>query len=169
MPFDAQPTLTGSLVKLRPLVQADKHMLYAAAADPLIWEQHPASNRHTMPEFEKYFSDAIESQGALLILDAQSGAAIGSSRYFGFNEAKKEVEIGWTFLARSHWGGTYNRELKQLMLEHAFKYVETVIFYIGSENTRSQRSVEKIGAVRDTEPDRKGRVVYRIEKTNYSC
>ena len=167
--FDAQPILSGSLVKLRPLIDSDKNILYSVAADPLIWAQHPNSNRHIKTEFEKFFSEAIKSRGALLILDAHSDAVIGSSRYFGFSQENSEVEIGWTFLARSHWGGRHNGELKRLMLGHAFKYVETVVFYIDPENRRSQKSVEKIGATRDSQLDRKGRVVYRIEKTRFKC
>ena len=52
----------------------------------------------------------------------------------------REIEIGWTFLARSHWGGTYNGEMKQLMLRHAFKFVNSVIFLVGPQNLRSQRA-----------------------------
>lgn len=167
MRFDAQPTLTGSLVKLRPLIRSDKSVLYSVAADPLIWEQHPVSNRHTEKEFEKFFSESIESRGALLIFDASSDIVIGSSRYFGFSEEKNVVEVGWTFLARSHWGGKPNAEIKQLMLEHAFRFVDTVVFFIDPENIRSQRSVEKIGGVRDANLDSKGRVVYRVEKSKF--
>jgi RimJ/RimL family protein N-acetyltransferase len=58
------------------------------------------------------------------------------------------VEIGWTFLARSHWGGKYNGQMKELMLRHAFRFVERVVFLIGEHNLRSQRAVEKIGGRR---------------------
>ena len=71
---------------------------------------------------------------------------IGSSRFHGLNEEKSEIEIGWTFLARSHWGGVYNQEMKQLMLRHGF--VQSVLFFIGPQNLRSQKAVEKIGGVR---------------------
>lgn len=50
--------------------------------------------------------------------------------------------------SRSHWGGTYNRELKRLMLGHAFRFVGSVIFLVDPANLRSQRAVEKIGGVR---------------------
>jgi RimJ/RimL family protein N-acetyltransferase len=63
-------------------------------------------------------------------------------------EATDEVEIGWTFLARSRWGGQYNREMKRLMLEHAFRYVGRVVFLRDPANHRSQRSIEKSSAVR---------------------
>jgi N-acetyltransferase len=81
-------------------------------------------------------------------MESQCGLVIGSSRFHGYDEAAGEVEIGWTFLARSHWGGQYNREMKRLMLEHAFRYVDRVVFLIDPANYRSQRAIEKIGAVR---------------------
>ena len=165
--FEPQPTLTSTLVKLRPLCLNDKDKLFAVAADPLIWVQHPVQNRHTKKEFDNFFSESIKSGGALLVVDANSNDVIGSSRFYGYDAEKSEVEIGWTFLARSHWGGKYNAELKRLMFEHAFKYVDTVVFYIDPENKRSQKSVEKIGGVRDSNLDGKGRVVYRVEATNY--
>ena len=139
--FQPQPILNGVYVSARPLNNDDEEDLYLVAADPLIWEQHPDKNRHTKKEFGNYFLESLKSGGALLISDAQTGAVIGSSRYYGYNGKISKVEIGWTFLARSHWGGKYNGELKQLMLNHAFKFVKTVIFYINTDNIRSQRSV----------------------------
>ena len=149
MVFEAQPTLTGRLLELRPLQEDDYDALFAVASDRLIWEQHPASDRYQPEVFQKFFRDAMESGGALLAIDQATGAVIGSSRYHGYNESASEVEIGWTFLARSHWGGQFNGEMKQLMLQHAFQFVDSVIFLIGPENIRSQRAVEKIGGVRD--------------------
>lgn len=149
MPFDAQPTLTGDLLQLRPLEPADYDSLFAVASDPLIWEQHPASDRYQSAVFQKFFQDALDSGGALLALDKNTNAVIGSSRYHGYNQAASEIEIGWTFLARSHWGGRFNGEMKHLMLTHAFQFVDSVIFLIGPENIRSQRAVQNIGATRD--------------------
>jgi RimJ/RimL family protein N-acetyltransferase len=147
VPFDRQPHLKGELVELRPLRADDFHALFAAGSDPLIWEQHPAKDRYEQDVFTKFFSDALASGGALIALDAKDGKVIGSSRYYGYDEANSEVEIGWTFLARSYWGGKYNGEMKQLMLEHAFKSVKNVVFLIGPQNIRSQKAVEKIGGV----------------------
>ncbi|HEU4391754.1 MAG TPA: GNAT family N-acetyltransferase, partial [Blastocatellia bacterium] len=95
----------------------------------------------------------------------------GSSRFYGYNEEKSEIEIGWTFLARSHWGGRYNREMKQLMLRHAFRFVNNVIFLVGPQNLRSQRAVEKIGAVRvGSRVDGSGRdsFVYQIKASSFT-
>jgi RimJ/RimL family protein N-acetyltransferase len=162
VPFDSQPTLKGTLVELRPLRHADQDELYAVASDPLIWEQHPARDRHEAARFGEFFAEALASGGALLATDAETGRVIGSSRFHGYSEERSEVEIGWTFLARSHWGGRYNGELKELMLRHAFRFVHSVVFFVSPENVRSRRAMEKIGGVLEPEPDAQGRLVYRI-------
>ena len=148
MPFDLQPTLTGERLELRPLRRDDFEELYAAASDPLIWEQHPDPERYTREVFQRYFDGALQSGGAFAVIDRRTGTIIGSSRYHDYNEPAGEVEIGWTFLERAYWGGTYNREMKQLMLAHAFRFVRRVLFLVGPDNLRSQRAMEKIGGVR---------------------
>ncbi len=122
MTFELQPTLRGELLELRPLRLAHFDDLFAAASDPKIWEQHPASDRWQRPRFQHYFETAIASGGAFAILERKTKQIIGSSRYDDLQPGK-QVEIGWTFLQREYWGGVYNRELKSLMLDHAFRFV----------------------------------------------
>jgi RimJ/RimL family protein N-acetyltransferase len=148
MVFDLQPILEGQLLRLRPLQPEDWNDLYAVASDPLIWAQHPNKDRYKREVFNGFFREALESGGALIVIDSKHDHVIGSSRFHGYDKDKGEIEIGWTFLTRSYWGGRYNQEMKQLMLGHAFRFVKSVIFHIGAENLRSQRAVEKIGAVR---------------------
>jgi N-acetyltransferase len=165
MTFDRQPVLEGEVLKLRPLRAEDYPALYAVAADPLIWEQHPVKDRYQEEVFRVFFREALDSGGALIAVDSKDGRVIGSSRFHGYDAEKSEVEIGWTFLARSHWGGVYNREMKRLMLGHAFRFVNRVVFLVGPQNVRSQRAVEKIGGVRvGSRPDGGGRdsFVYQI-------
>jgi len=141
------------------------------AADPLIWEQHPANDRYQQEQFRVFFREALESGGALVAIDTKDGRVIGSSRFHGYDGDKSEVEIGWTFLARSHWGGRYNGEMKQLMLQHAFRFVDRVVFLVGLHNRRSQRAVEKLGGVRvGSRPDASGRdsIVYEITAATFA-
>ena len=146
--YDLQPTLKGELLELRPLRSTDFAALRAVASDPRIWEQHPAKERAQPDGFRKFFQDALDSGGALVAYDTRDGKVIGSSRFFGYDRERNEVEIGWTFLARSHWGGRYNGEMKRLMIDHAFRFVNCVVFLVAPENYRSQRAVEKIGGAR---------------------
>ena len=168
--FELQPHLIGDLIELRPLRPEDWEMLFAVASDPLIWEQHPDYDRYQEPVFREFFRGAIESGGAFVAIDRSTQAIIGSTRYTAYDPANSEIEIGWTFLARSHWGGKYNSEMKRLMLDHAFKFVENVVFIVGPTNFRSQKAVEKIGGIQIGRRDRSQngkvveRVVFRIKK-----
>ena len=145
--FERQARIENQRIRLEPLLAGDFDALYAVAADPLIWEQHPNKNRYRREVFATYFEGAIKSGGAFQVLDKATGALIGSSRYYDLDEAQRAVAIGYTFIARSHWGGHYNRALKALMLGHAFKFVDRVIFHVGADNLRSRRAMEKLGGV----------------------
>ena len=168
--FELQPHLVGDLLELRPLRPEDWEALFRVASDPMIWEQHPEQNRYQEEVFKAFFQGALDSGGAFVVIDRATQAMVGSSRYFGYDPEKGEIEIGWTFLARSHWGGTFNAEMKRLMLGHAFQFVDSVVFLVGSGNLRSQRSVEKIGGVEieRRKANRYGKlsevVVYQIRK-----
>jgi RimJ/RimL family protein N-acetyltransferase len=148
MLFELQPTLENEFIKILPLKEDEFEALYAVASDPLIWEQHPNKNRYQREDFLKYFEGAIASKGAFLVFNNKTGVLIGGSRYYDLDEAKSSVAIGYTFLACDHWGTTHNRALKTLMLNHAFCFVNEVIFHVGANNTRSQKAMEKLGAIK---------------------
>ncbi len=145
---DLQPTLLGERVLIRPVQPSDWDEMFRVASDPLIWELHPARDRYTEPAFRRFFDDALAAGSAFSFIERSTGAIVGSSRYNGYDSATHEVEIGWTFLARQFWGGSYNAEIKALMLSHAFTFADVVIFWVGEANYRSQRAMEKIGGVR---------------------
>jgi RimJ/RimL family protein N-acetyltransferase len=169
---DLQPVLRGDLLELRPLRAEDFDGLFSVAADPLVWEQHPVKDRHEEDAFRSFFREQLESGGTLVAVDRADGSIVGSSRFHAYDEATSELEIGWTFLARSHWGGVYNREMKRLMLRHAFRFVDNVVFLVDPQNVRSQRAVEKIGAVRfGSRLDAGGRdsVAYRISAATFAA
>jgi RimJ/RimL family protein N-acetyltransferase len=132
---------------VRPIVPADWEEMYAAAADPEVWALHPARERYKAEVFREFFDGALKTRAAFSFVDRKTGKVIGSSRYYGYDPKKREIEIGWTFLARAYWGGSINAEIKRLMLDHAFTFVDTVVFWVGETNWRSQRAMEKIGGV----------------------
>ena len=152
--MDRQPTLEGERLLLRPMAPGDWEALYAVAADPLVWEIHPAHDRWQEPVFSAFFEDALAKGGALVVIDkhvlseveGQEQRIVGSSRFQNYDpKGGGSVEIGWTFLARSHWGGSFNSEMKRLMIAHALKSVARVYFVVGENNLRSRRAMEKIG------------------------
>src|SRR5882672_8226158 len=83
--FELQPHLVGDLLEVRPLTPEDWESLFAVASDPLIWEQHPASDRYQEKVFREFFREALQSGGALVVIDRKTQRIIGSLRYFGFD------------------------------------------------------------------------------------
>lgn len=171
MPFDLQPAfLHDNLIELLPLRATDFEELYTVASDPLVWEQHPNKLRYQREVFQNFFEGAILSKGAFLIRDKQTGEVVGSSRFYDYDENENSVLIGYTFIGRKFWGNGYNKALKKIMLDYAFLHVDKVYFHIGAFNIRSQKAIEKIGAVKVDEfeveyygEDSKLNFVYKIE------
>lgn len=169
---DLQPTLRGGTLWLRPLVAEDLESLWAVSRDRLLWALHPDQTRHTRGGFERFFAAALD-QGALAVVDNASGRIIGSTRYYDWEPEKREVAIGYTFLAREFWGGVANREMKRLLIGHAAPFADVIWFHVGAQNLRSRRAMEKVGAVAAYEGKRPQNgelidfVYYRIEPARW--
>lgn len=165
--------LENEQFKLVPIKSTDFDKLFMAASDPLIWEQHPASDRYKISVFQQYFEDALNSKMAFIIVDKTDDSVIGSTRYYNYDVQSNSVAIGYTFIARKYWGGIANRSIKKLLLDYAFRSVNQVFFHIGVNNIRSQKAVEKIGATRVRELDFESNgkllpyVEYVIQKHTY--
>ena len=174
--MDRQPVLIGQRLTLRPLKPDDWAALYAVAADPQLWALHPFHDRWQEPVFRAFFDDSLALAGALVVIEQASGQIIGSSRFHGFSaENGGQVEIGWTFLRRSHWGGAFNAELKRLMLAHALRFVARVQFRVGEDNVISRRAMEKIGGQLLPQVERVAtahgevvHVIYEIDRASFA-
>lgn len=154
MNFNLQPYLSNDVVAIRPLEQLDFDALYGVVSDPLIWQQHQNKDRYTLDNFTTFFKESIASKGAMAIIDAETEKIIGSSRFKIIDESAAVVEIGWSLLSRAYWGGHYNRAFKKLMVNHALEHNRYVIFYVNPKNFRSQKAMEKLGAIRMTFPEK---------------
>lgn len=164
--------LENEQVKLVPLAASDFERLYEVASDPLIWEQHPANDRYKREVFERFFHDALACHTAFIVLDKQTGQVMGSTRYYDYRQEEQSIAIGYTFLARRYWGGSYNQPIKKMLLDFAFQQVEKVYFHVGATNLRSQKAVLKTGAIKVTEAEKTtqsaSNVTYIIEKKNWN-
>ena len=174
MTFNLQPILENEIIKIVPLKTEDFEALYAIASDPLIWEQHPNKDRYKREVFENFFKGAIESKGAFLVYDKASNEPIGSSRFYAVDGNANAIAIGYTFIARDHWGGKYNPALKKLMIDYVLQVVDSVVFHIGAVNIRSQRAIERLGAVKVDEVEMeyygepsKLNFIYEIKKESW--
>lgn len=175
MNFSIQPILENDYVKLIPLQENDFEQLFSVASDPLVWEQHPNKDRYKRDVFERFFEGALESGGAFKIIEKNTGEIAGSTRFYNYNAADNSIFIGYTFYARKFWGSKMNPQVKKLMLDYIFQFVDKVNFHVGKDNLRSQKAMEKLGAKKVDEvivayygePDRLN-VVFEILKTDYN-
>ena len=149
MIFNIQPNnLTSELIFLKPLQENDFDKLFEIASDPLLWEQHPNKNRYKKEEFSTYFNGAILSKGAFIVIDFTTNETIGCSRFYDYNPIENTILIGYTFIGRKYWGKGYNASLKKVMLNYILQYVSSVYFHVGNQNFRSQKAIEKLGALK---------------------
>ena len=163
--FELQPKLENDHFILRPAIEEDLEPLFKVAANPKLWDQHPAKERATLPGFTKFFYEGLEGKGMLVLIDKSNNEIIGSSRYKFLSEELSAVEIGWTFLEEKHWGGNVNGQMKSLMIAHAHKFVKNVLLYIDKQNIRSFKAAEKIGAIRLDE----NHPLHCLQKTDNHC
>lgn len=105
--MNTQPTLKSELLEIRPLRSEDYDNLLRAASDPLIWEQHPQSDRWKPEVFKNHFDESLNSKGCVAIIDRKSSEIIGATRLYDYSAEKSSVTIGYTFLTRKYWGGVY--------------------------------------------------------------
>lgn len=162
------PTLEGPSLLVRPIKKDDFEGLYQVAADPVLWSLHSEPNRYERQVFQKFFDKMVSPPQALVVIDKTTSQVIGSSRYYDYLPQEQSVVIGYTFLAKKYWGGTTNSELKKLMIDYAFRYVEGIVFHTSEGNFRSQNAIAKLGAVRSAGlievPGVGTRVEYRLTK-----
>ncbi|WP_018628379.1 GNAT family N-acetyltransferase [Niabella aurantiaca] len=174
-PFSIQPLLENADVKLLPLKEDDFEQLYAVASDPDIWQMHPNRNRYEQPVFKTFFEGALQSGGAFLCRVLPSGGLAGSTRFYNYSPDDNSIFIGYTFYATRFWGTGLNTQVKKLMLDYIFRFVNIVYFHVGAENYRSQKAIEKLGALKlkeewiayHGEPDRLN-FVYCIRREQWS-
>ncbi|MBI3133798.1 MAG: GNAT family N-acetyltransferase [Bacteroidetes bacterium] len=171
--MNLQPTLENEIIRLVPLQETDFETLFAAAADPLVWEQHPNKDRYKREVFEKFFEGAMASKGAFKVIDSKTGNVIGSTRFYDYDPGTGTILIGYSFLAKNYWGGIYNPAMKKLMMDYAFQFVDHVQFHIGANNIRSQMAIQRLGAKKVGELDlayygeQKNRnFIFQIDKVN---
>ena len=156
--FDVGIHLKGNTVRLDPLLEKDYIPLYTVAMHPLLWEKTRNPDGWMTSQFVRWFAEARENPGTLVIRDVSTADVYGSTRFYDYKENEKSVAIGHTFVVRTHWELGINQEIKHLMLDYAFRYVDTVWFYPMVGNDRAQRTLKKLGAqfqhqlVRDYRP-----------------
>ena len=145
------PTLEGRLVRLEPLAKRHAAGLWEASGDARTWRWLPIPQPQRPEELEAWVDDALARAAAgldLPLVTQREGAIVGSTRFLALRPEHRSVEIGWTWLHPSAWGGGVNVEAKLLMLRHAFDAwgCRRVELKTDALNERSRGAMEAMGA-----------------------
>lgn len=149
-------TLAGRLVSLQPLSESHVPDLTAAGQDASIWQYMPYGLIQTEDQMRAFVREMLsrQRQGTdmpFAVVLRKTGLAIGCTRYLGMEPRHKAVEIGGTWYGTPHQRTGVNTECKYLLLRHAFEVwaCNRVRFITDLRNKRSQRALERVGAVHD--------------------
>lgn len=174
MKFSIQPILENEQYQLIPLQQGDFESLYEVASDPEVWKQHPNKDRYRKEVFRTFFEGAMKSGGAFKITEKSSGEILGSTRFYDYNQSDNSIFIGYTFYGTKSWGKGINPQVKKMMLQYIFQFVDTVYFHVGKDNIRSRTAVERLGAENIGEEEiayfgepSRINIIYQIKKEKY--
>ncbi|WP_294231425.1 GNAT family N-acetyltransferase [uncultured Chryseobacterium sp.] len=174
MNFSIQTILENEIYQLIPLQQGDFESLYEVASDPKVWEQHPNKDRYRREVFENFFQGAIESGGAFKVVEKATGDILGSTRFYDFDDENNSIFIGYTFYGTKSWGRKINPQIKKLMLDYIFQFIDTVYFHVGKDNIRSRTAMERLGAENQGEQEvayfgepSRTNILYQIQKQNW--
>jgi RimJ/RimL family protein N-acetyltransferase len=148
-------TLEGAVVRLEPLTAAHAAGIRAVGLDPELWRV-TTTRLATDGDVTEYIESALREQAAGTSLPfatilRDTGLLVGSTRFGNYDGSHRRVEIGWTWLARSWQRTAVNTEAKYLMLRYAFEKLACIRVELKTDrlNERSQRAMERIGAVRE--------------------
>ncbi|GIQ71400.1 GNAT family N-acetyltransferase [Xylanibacillus composti] len=147
--------LEGTRVKLVPLELEHTHSLFEVAQEPDIWEQYPITIE-SYDQMQNFVMKALEGlklkeQYPFAVYDKELNKFVGSTRYLRISEANNNLNIGSTWYNPKVWRTRVNTETKYLMLEYAFETlkVNRVEIITTTENYRSQKAIERLGAVKE--------------------
>ncbi|MEC1550773.1 GNAT family N-acetyltransferase [Bacillus rugosus] len=147
--------LTGKQVQVVPMDKSHIQGLYEAANDENIWTHLPKTIT-TLHDMEAFVEEALQTKesGAecpFVIIHRETGKIVGTTRFLYMSSASRSLEIGWTWFHPSVWGTSFNTECKYVLLQYCFEQLNTirVQFKTDERNIRSQKAIERLGAVRE--------------------
>ena len=148
--------LTGQFIRLEPLAMEHVPALAVAGRDESLWRYMPYANMGDEDAMRAWVVDLLQRQAQatdlpFAVIHQASGQPIGATRYMEIRAHDRGLEIGGTWYAPAHQRTAANTEAKYLLLRHAFESlgIIRVQFKTDLRNERSQRAIERLGAVRE--------------------
>ncbi|MCX7939630.1 MAG: GNAT family N-acetyltransferase [Thermoflexales bacterium] len=148
--------LVGRVVRLEPLCLEHAEPLWRHADDPEIWRYMPYGQVDTPEKLRALIAELLERQGratdlCFTVFYQATGEPIGMTRYLAIDLKNRSLEIGGTWYGRAYRGTKVNIESKFLLLRYAFEQLSCIRVQLKADvrNMRSQRAIERLGAVRE--------------------
>jgi N-acetyltransferase len=156
MEFRTPITLEGRYIRLVPLLRSHAEPLVRAGKDPDIWRWMRYGYCGTEDAMDRMIDLLLERQSAgvdlsFTVLLRPGDRPVGMTRYLDIDRPNRNVEVGGTWYSSELWRTPVNSESKLLMLGNAFdaEGCERVQLKTDLRNVRSQRAIERLGAVRE--------------------
>ncbi|HYM70680.1 MAG TPA: GNAT family protein [bacterium] len=147
--------LVGERAALVPMDASHVDALYEAGRAAEIWPYMPIQVV-TVDDMTRLVREALRARDAglelpFVIITPGDGRVVGSTRFLDITPAHRALEIGWTWLSPDVWRTPVNTECKLLLLRHAFETLSMIRVQLKTDgrNERSQRAIERLGAVRE--------------------
>jgi RimJ/RimL family protein N-acetyltransferase len=148
--------LTGNTIRLEPLQVAHVAELAEVGRDPSIW-QHMLYGQIDSEAKMLAFVEGLLARQVLgsdlpfAVIHLEQRCAIGCTRYLDIQPHNRNLEVGGTWYGLAYQRTAVNTEAKYLLFWHAFETLGAVRVQLKTdvENLRSQRAIERLGAVRE--------------------
>jgi N-acetyltransferase len=149
-------TLTGKVVRLEPLSEAHVPGLTAVGMNAEIWRWLPYGMMRNEDDIRRWVQNLLAqiASGSVMpfaVIHLASGRVAGATRYMDIHPKDYALEIGGTWYGVEFQRTGVNTEAKYLLLCHAFEDLKCIRVQIKTDlrNERSQKAIERIGAVRE--------------------
>ena len=145
--------LVGKTVRLEPMCQDHAQGLYNRGRVEEDWQYMPRSCFIDLADCRQWIDEALGKPDSVpfTIVEQAKNRVVGSTRFLNIRPEHRSLEVGWTWLGQDWQRCAVNTEVKKLLLTHAFEKLGCirVEFKTDARNLRSQRALERIGAIRE--------------------
>lgn len=155
--FEIKPvTLTGKHVRLEPMTLDHVEPLAEIGVGQDFWDFMVYGKMESVEDMRGWVSDVLAraERGTdlpFVAIHLASGRAAGATRYLNIMPNDRGLEVGGTWYGLEFQRTAVNTECKYLLLKHAFETLGCIRVQLKTDlrNERSQRAIERIGAVKE--------------------
>lgn len=149
-------TLTGKFVRLEPMTEAHAQALAEIGVGQAFWDFMVYGHIGSVDDMRSWVRDILSraemgTDLPFVAIHIASGRVAGATRYLNIVPKDRGLEIGGTWYGLDFQRTIVNTECKYLLLRHAFETLECIRVQLKTDlrNERSQKAIERIGAVRE--------------------